>query len=139
MDRGMKKLLLVGENALRDDLKSTIGGDDIQMLTAASGEAALSLLENERVDAIVLDAKLQDMGVQNFVQEVHKKAKPPIVLYDDKTNNGDEAELIEVSESGIIRQASSLERLLDETVLLLHRPASALSEAQLHGPAGMRQ
>jgi CheY-like chemotaxis protein len=139
MDRGMKKLLLVGENALRDDLKSTIGGDDIQVLTAASGEAALSLLENERVDAIVLDARLQDMGVQNFVQEVHKKSKPPIVLYDDKTNNGDEAELIEVSDSGTIRQASSLQRLLDETVLLLHRPESALSEAQRHVLAEMRK
>src|SRR6266403_2102153 len=139
MDRGMKKLLLVGENALRDDLKSTIGGDDIQMLTAASGEAALSLLENERVDAIVLDARLQDMGVQNFVQEVHKKSKPPIVLYDDKTNNGDESELIEITDSGTIRQASSLQRLLDETVLLLHRPESALSEAQRQVLAEMRK
>jgi len=42
MDRSMKKLLLVGENALRDDLKSTIGGDDIKILTATSGEVALS-------------------------------------------------------------------------------------------------
>src|SRR5258706_12472785 len=61
MDRSMKKLLLVGENALRDDLKSTIGGDDIKILTANSGEVALSLLEKERVDAIGLDARLQEM------------------------------------------------------------------------------
>jgi hypothetical protein len=139
MDRSIKKLLIVGQSASRDDLKSAIGGDDIQILTAANGEVGLALLETERVGAIVLDAKLQDMGVQNFVQEVHKKAKPPIVLYDDKTNNGDEAELIEVSESGIIRQASSLKRLLDETVLLLHRPESALSEAQRQVLAEMRK
>jgi HAMP domain-containing protein/signal transduction histidine kinase/DNA-binding response OmpR family regulator len=139
MDRSIKKLLIVGQSASRDDLKSAIGGDDIQILTAANGEVGLALLETERVGAIVLDAKLQDMGVQNFVQEVHKRAKPPIVLYDDKTNNGDEAELIEVSESGIIRQASSLERLLDETVLLLHRPESALSEGQRQVLAEMRK
>jgi len=70
---------------------------------------------------------------------VHKKAKPPIILYDDKTDNGDAAELIEITDSGIIRQASSLQRLLDETVLLLHRPESALSEAQRQVLAEMRK
>ena len=69
MDRGIKRLLVVGESARRDDLKSVIGGDDIQIITAASGEAALSVLENERADAIVLDAHLQDMGVLRFVEE----------------------------------------------------------------------
>src|SRR5258707_7596537 len=44
-----------------------------------------------------------------------------------------------VSQSGIIRQASSLERLLDETVLLLHRPESVLSESQKQILAQMRK
>jgi HAMP domain-containing protein/signal transduction histidine kinase/CheY-like chemotaxis protein len=139
MDRGIKKLLVVGEGALRDDLKSVIGGEDIQIITAASGEAALSILENERADAIVLGAHLQDMGVLHFVQEVYKKAKPPIILFDGKANNGDEVDLSDVSQSGIIRQASSLERLLDETVLLLHRPESVLSESQRQILAQMRK
>jgi CheY-like chemotaxis protein len=139
MDRGIRKLLIVGESALRDDLKSAIGGDDIQILTAASGEVALSVLENERADAIVLDAKLPDMGVQHFVQEVHKTAKPPIILFDNKGTNGDELDLTEVSHTGTIRQASSLDRLLDETVLLLHRPESALSERQRQVLAEMRK
>jgi CheY-like chemotaxis protein/two-component sensor histidine kinase len=139
MDRGIKKLLVVGEGALRDDLKSVIGGEDIQIITAPSGEAALSVLENERADAIVLGAHLQDMGVLHFVQEVYKTAKPPIILFDDKANNGDEVDLSDVSQSGIIRQASSLERLLDETVLLLHRPESVLSESQKQILAQMRK
>jgi HAMP domain-containing protein/signal transduction histidine kinase/CheY-like chemotaxis protein len=139
MDRSIKKLLIAGEGVLRDDLKSVIGGEDIQIITAASGEEALAVLEKERVDAIVLDAHLQDMSVLHFVQEVHKKAKPPIVLFDDKTNNGDEVDLSDVSQSGIIRQASSLERLLDETVLLLHRPESVLSESQRQVLAEMRK
>jgi CheY-like chemotaxis protein len=79
------------------------------------------------------------MGVQNFVLAVHKTARPPIILFDDKGNNGDEVDLNEVSNSGIIRQASSLQRLLDETVLLLHRPESALSEAQRQVLAELRK
>jgi signal transduction histidine kinase/DNA-binding response OmpR family regulator/HAMP domain-containing protein len=139
MDKGIKKLLIVGEGVLREDLQATIGGDDIQIITAASGEIALSLLERERADAIVLDAKLPDIGIQQFVQELHKKAKPPIILFDEKGSNGDEVDLTEVSQSGIIRPASSVERLLDETVLLLHRPESALSDAQRQILAEMRK
>src|SRR5258708_11099865 len=81
MDRGIKKLLVVGEAALRDDLKSVIGGEDIQIITAPSGEAALSVLENERADAIVLGAHLQDIGVLHFLQEGFQTGKPPIILF----------------------------------------------------------
>ncbi|HXN52098.1 MAG TPA: HAMP domain-containing protein [Candidatus Acidoferrum sp.] len=139
MDRGIKKLLVVGEGAHRDDLKSAIGGEDIQIISATRGEEALFLLEKERADAIVLDMHLQDMSVLHFMQEVHKEGKPPIILFDDKMNNGDEVDLSEVSQSGIIRHASSLERLLDETVLMLHRPESALSERQRQILAEMRK
>src|SRR5258706_9240636 len=139
MDRGTKKLLIVGGEALSDDLKAIVGGDDIQIITAANPDKALSLLEDERADAIILEMPLQDMGVLQFVQEVHKKGKPPIILFGETTNNGDEVDLSDVSESGIIRHASSLERLLDETVLLLHRPESVLSEQQRQVLAEMRK
>jgi CheY-like chemotaxis protein len=82
---------------------------------------------------------LQDMSVPQFVQEVHKKAKPPIVLFDDKANGTEDVDLSEISPSGIIRHASSLERLLDETVLLLHRPESALSDSQRQILSEMRK
>jgi signal transduction histidine kinase/CheY-like chemotaxis protein len=139
MDSGIKRLLIVGESALRDNLQSVIGGEDIQIIATDSGEEALSILERDGADAIVLDAHLQGMGVLHFIQEVHKNTKPPIVLFDDKADNGDEVDLSGVSHSGIIRHASSLERLLDETVLLLHRPESALSESQRQILAEMRK
>jgi CheY-like chemotaxis protein len=130
MDRGTKKLLVVGGGAHYDDLKAIIGGEDIQIITAANEEEALPLLETEHADAIILALPLQGMGVSRFAQEVHKTGKPPIILFGDTTNNGDEADLSEVSQSGVIRHASSVERLLDETVLLLHRPESVLSDQQ---------
>jgi len=81
------------------------------------------------------------MGVLQLVNDVHKNARPPIILFDDKGNgnNGDELDLSEVSQAGIIRHASSLERLLDETVLLLHRPESVLSETQRQILSEMRK
>jgi signal transduction histidine kinase/DNA-binding response OmpR family regulator/HAMP domain-containing protein len=139
MDRGTKKLLIVGNSAHADDLKSIIGGNDIQIMTTPTPDAALSLLEDERADAIIVEMPLQGMGVLSFMQDVHKKGKPPIILFGDTTNNGDEVDLSDVSQSGVIRHASSLERLLDETVLLLHRPESGLSDQQRQILAEMRK
>src|SRR5258706_13977343 len=111
MDRGTKKLLIVGGEALSDDLKAIVGGDDIQIITAANPDKALSLLEDERADAIILEMPLQDMGVLQFVQEGHKKGKPPIILFAETKNKSDELDLTEASESGIIRYAASSQRL----------------------------
>jgi HAMP domain-containing protein/signal transduction histidine kinase/DNA-binding response OmpR family regulator len=132
MEKGIRKLLVVGNSGQREDFKSVIGGEDIQIITAGSGAEALSRLANDRADAVVVDVHLQDMGVLQFVQDVHKNARPPIILFDDKLsgNDGEVVDLSEVSQSGVIRHASSLERLLDETVLLLHRPESVLSGTQ---------
>jgi signal transduction histidine kinase/DNA-binding response OmpR family regulator/HAMP domain-containing protein len=139
MDRATKRLLIVGGAAHSDDLKAIVGGNDIEIMTASSADEALSLLENDRADAIILEMPLQDMGVLGFVQDVHKKSKPPIILFGDVTNNGNEVDLSDVSQSGVIRHASSLERLLDETVLLLHRPESVLSDRQRKILAEMRK
>jgi len=140
MDRGIKKLLIVESGTHNnDDLKTIVGGGDIEIITAPNPDAALSLLENERADAIILEMPPQGVGILQFVQDVHKKGKPPIILFGDTTNNGDEVDLSDVSQSGVIRHASSLERLLDETVLLLHRPESVLSEQQRQVLAEMRK
>jgi signal transduction histidine kinase/DNA-binding response OmpR family regulator/HAMP domain-containing protein len=139
MDRGTKKLLIVDGGAHTDDLTRIVGGDDIQIITASSPAEGLARLEEERADAIILETPPRDMGVLQFVQEVHKKGKPPIILFGDSTNNGDDVDLTDVSQSGVIRQASSMERLLDETVLLLHRPESVLSEQQRQMLAEMRK
>jgi CheY-like chemotaxis protein len=120
-------------------LRRINGGEDIQVTTATNEEEGLALLEKERADAIILVLPLQGMGVSRFVQEVHKTGNPPIILFGDAANNGDEADLSEVSQVGVIRQASSLERLLDETVLLLHRPESVLSDQQRQMLAEIRK
>jgi CheY-like chemotaxis protein len=139
MEKSVKKLLMVGEKAHEQEVRTAIGGEDIQILAATTGAEALALIHNERVDVIAVELHLQDMSVLRFVEEVHKQAKPPIVLFDNRASGGEEVDLSELSSAGIIRHASSLERLLDETVLLLHRPESALSASQCQVLAEMRK
>jgi signal transduction histidine kinase/CheY-like chemotaxis protein/HAMP domain-containing protein len=139
MEKGIKKLLVVGDGAHREDLRSAIGGDDIEIIAVDKGAEALSHLEQQGVDAVVIAMHLRDISVLRFVEDVHKQSKPPVVLFNDQLNGSDEVDLSDLSPSGIIRHASSLGRLLDETVLLLHRPEAVLSESQRKTLAEIRK
>jgi len=139
MEKSVKKLLVVGDGAQREDLRSTIGGTDIEIIAVEKGADALAHLEQQRVDAIVIAMHLQDMSVLRFVEGVHKQSRPPVVLFNDQLNGNEEVDLSDLSPTGIIRHASSLGRLLDETVLLLHRPEAVLSEPQRQTLAEIRK
>jgi signal transduction histidine kinase/CheY-like chemotaxis protein/HAMP domain-containing protein len=130
MQKSIKKLLLIGEIAGREDIRAALSGSDIEIITASKGAEALSLVKRQRPDAVVVDMHLKDMSVTRLVADVHRHAKPPIVLFSEGDDGKQEVDLSELSPAGIIRHASSIERLLDETVLLLHRPESELSESQ---------
>jgi HAMP domain-containing protein/signal transduction histidine kinase/DNA-binding response OmpR family regulator len=139
MQKSVKKLLLIGCSAGHEELKSVIGGEDIELAWADGKTEARSLLEEHRPDAIVVDMHLKELALPRFVAEVHKHSKPPIILLSNGAGNNSEPDLSELPETGIVRTASSLERLLNETVLLLHREESALSDRQRQILADIRK
>jgi HAMP domain-containing protein/signal transduction histidine kinase/CheY-like chemotaxis protein len=130
MKARVKKLLLVGDAPRQDALAPVIAGADIRIVPASNASEALLLITQHEIDAIVLDVHVQDMSVSRFVSEVHKLRRPPVILFNDSLSRNGEHDFSGLSDSGVVRHASSLERLLDETVLLLHRPESALSDSQ---------
>jgi CheY-like chemotaxis protein len=68
------------------------------------------------------------------VEEIHVQSDPhapPIVVFSTTPVSQDiEAAIRSLGRDGVVRFAGSLERLLEETVLLLHRPDSVLSGSQ---------
>src|SRR5689334_688354 len=106
---------------------------------ASTPAEAMARMAEERAAGILLEAPLRGWGVQHFGKDVHTKSKPPIIISDDATSRGAELDLTEVSRPGAIYPSCSLERLLDETVLLLHLPESVLSEQQRQMLAEMRK
>jgi CheY-like chemotaxis protein len=90
-----------------------------------SGEAALEALELERFDCMVLDLKLPDMGgftLLEKLKEDERHASIPVIVYTGKElTRKEETKLKKFAESIVVKDASSPERLLDETSLFLHR------------------
>ncbi len=135
IERPVKNLLVVEDDAVqRETIKELIGNNDVHTTTVGSAAEALKALEGERYDCIVMDLILPDQSGADLIREINRRLgpqAPPVIVYTGKDlTPREETELRSLSESIIVKDARSPERLLDETALFLHRVQSRLPEAK---------
>ncbi|HET6579013.1 MAG TPA: response regulator, partial [Gemmatimonadales bacterium] len=135
IDRPVKRLLVVeDDDGVRQSIVELIGNGDVQTTTVGTGAAALEALQAARYDCMVLDLGLPDMtGFQLITRvksEIGLRKLPTIVYTGKQLTRREEAELGRLAESVVIKDASSPERLLDETALFLHRVTANLPEGK---------
>jgi HAMP domain-containing protein/CheY-like chemotaxis protein/signal transduction histidine kinase len=127
IDRGLKRLLVVEDDeSQRQAVVELIGGgEDVEVTAVGSGEAALEALDLEHFDCMVLDLKLPDMGGFTLLEKLKEDERHPsipVIVYTGKElTRSEETKLKRFAESIVVKDASSPERLLDETSLFLHR------------------
>ncbi|MBV8073681.1 MAG: response regulator [Acidobacteriaceae bacterium] len=144
MEARTKNLLIITEaERLRHEVESFIGGPDIRFVQASSTAEAKQVITNEYFDAVVLDWVLSDRLGSQLIEEIQTRLSPrvpPFLIFGArKLNVAQAAELNRLSRVSIVRYAPSLERLLEESTLLLHRAEEALSESQKKVLATLRQ
>jgi HAMP domain-containing protein/CheY-like chemotaxis protein len=126
-----KKLLIVEDNpAEQFTITELLAHDDIDIVVAESGMAALAKVQEDRFDCIVLDLRLPDMSgfeVLEQINEIPELAELPVVVFTGKDLAAEEdARLRTLARSVVIKDVESPERLLDETALFLHRVVADL-------------
>jgi HAMP domain-containing protein/CheY-like chemotaxis protein len=131
LERQMKRLLIVEDDETqRKALVELVGDSDVSTTAVESGEAALSALEQQPFDCMVLDLKLPGMTGVELIKAVKERAawrRTPIVVYTgQELTREQESELRRLAETIIVKDVRSPERLLDETALFLHRVESKL-------------
>ncbi len=99
-----------------------------------SSEEALAELEDGPFDCMVLDLKLPKMGGFALLEKIRSEERfrdLPVIVYTGKElTQREETKLRKYTESIIVKDASSPERLLDQTSLYLHRPEARLPAEQ---------
>jgi CheY-like chemotaxis protein len=133
INRPVKKLLVVEDVSVqRQNIVDLIGNGDVVATAVGTGTEALAALAKDRYDCIVMDLGLPDMGGPQLIREIQKRLghrSPPIIVYTSKElTREEETELRKISESIVLKDVRSPERLLDETALFLHRVQSRLPE-----------
>jgi CheY-like chemotaxis protein len=121
-----KRLLIVEDNPGEQlSIRELLGHDDIDVFIAATGNEALSAIEQESFDCMVLDLRLPDMTgfeVLERIRERQESSDMPVVVFTGKELSAEEdSQLQSLARSVVVKGVESPERLLDETALFLHR------------------
>jgi signal transduction histidine kinase/DNA-binding response OmpR family regulator/HAMP domain-containing protein len=144
LERRSKKLLIVAEDAARrSNWREFLGGSDLEIFAVASGGEAMALATQKYLDGIVLDLRLADIPAMQLVEEIQAGSTPqtpPIVVCGPPKPGADVANAIRLlARHSVVRYAESPDHLLEETVLLLHRPEAYLSDSQREILSGLRR
>jgi len=136
-------LAITASEPMRREIRESLQGSDMDVREAASGADALQMLTAGEADGVVIDWVVSQACGADFIEELQSRYQPfapPVVVFGPpQLDAARGAELHRLSRIGSVRYAPTLERLLDETVLLLHRPEEALSASQRRSLAEARQ
>jgi HAMP domain-containing protein/signal transduction histidine kinase/CheY-like chemotaxis protein len=129
----VRKLLVACADAEKAHaIVEILAAPDIEILEARTGAEALRAAE-QRPDAIVAHLEMEEMAGLRLASELRAQRGPltPImVLCTRPLTREEEQRLAALGRDGIVKPIHTLERLLDDSVLLLHRPEASLKPAQ---------
>jgi hypothetical protein len=135
IERGVRNLLIVEDDEVqRSSIVELIGDGDVHSLAVGTGGEALQALSDGQFDCMVLDLGLPDMSGFELIEQLKERnylRDLPIIVYTarDLTPH-EETELKRVAETIIVKDVSSMDRLLDETALFLHRVEANLPQSK---------
>jgi HAMP domain-containing protein/signal transduction histidine kinase/DNA-binding response OmpR family regulator len=126
-----KRLLVVEDNNTeRQCIIDLLGHSDIEIVGVATGTEAFSALLDRPFDCAVLDLRLPDMTgfeLLNKIQNEPALRNLPIIVFTGKDLTSEEETLLrQAAKTVVLKDVHSMERLLDETALFLHRVVTDL-------------
>jgi len=131
VERSIRTLLIVEDNPVEQNaMIEAVGGDDVQITAVATAQDALAALSVQVFDCVILDLGLPDRNGFELLEQIRAQDRFQdlrIVVYTARELTQTEvARLQSLSETTILKDANSLERLLEKTALFLHRVESKL-------------
>lgn len=146
---GFRRLLLVEDDAAyASSLTAMLDEFHIETVVASTGQQALDLLEQGRMDCVLLDLGLPDMSGNEVLERMVARKEPrhiPLIIHTGRDlSRSEEAHLRQFSDGIVLKGKQSVQQLLDEVSLFLHvarhrNPASsdlgAASSEKAAGPA----
>lgn len=126
VEKEVKRVLVVDDNqAIQKAISSYLGTEEIECITAQTGDEALEKIAQGLADCVVLDMGLPDISGYDLLEKIKTSevyGNIPVIIYTGKDLSRQEENKIRNYASAIvIKTANSYKRLLDETKLFLHR------------------
>jgi CheY-like chemotaxis protein len=135
LDGGKKNLLIVEDSEIeRNNLIELLSGDDVETKAAGTAAEALEILKSGRLDCLVLDLGLPDVGGIELIERIKSEVgllQLPIIVHTGRDlSPEEEARLSTVTSAIVVKDATSPERIVEAVSLFLHRPSTGLGVPQ---------
>jgi HAMP domain-containing protein/signal transduction histidine kinase/DNA-binding response OmpR family regulator len=132
-NKKIKNLLVVDDNEFDlNRIVEAVKGNDIDISTAKTAKEAVALLMEKSFDCIILDLVLPDADGLDIISDLENNItgqETAIIIHSaGDVNKKQRARLNRFAHSIITKSAASLEELVDQTALFMHRVHKELSE-----------
>jgi CheY-like chemotaxis protein len=134
-ERPVRNLLLVeDDDILRGSMSEILAGKDVSITAVGTGEDALAAIGSQRFDCAIVDLMLPDIEWSDLIAKLKAESgnpEIPVIVHTGKDLSKRETSRIKkLAETIIIKDADSIERLIDETALFLHRDVADMTDSQ---------
>jgi CheY-like chemotaxis protein len=131
IEKPKRRLLLVeDDDVLRNSIVELLQGMTLKYPPRELLERPSAWRETERFDCVIIDLMLPDMEWSELIRRFKREAGTadlPVIVHTGKDlSKRETARIKKVAETIIFKDVDSLERLVDETALFLHRDVADL-------------
>jgi HAMP domain-containing protein/signal transduction histidine kinase/CheY-like chemotaxis protein len=130
-EKAVKNLLVIEDNELdSSQIVKLLQDEKIKVTIAPDGKKAMTLLNSENFDTVIVDYTLPDISGIELIKKINTKKNPliPVIVYSAKDFNKEELSVLnKLSSSIVLKDVNSLDKLLEETMLNLHVNYQTLS------------
>jgi CheY-like chemotaxis protein len=148
IEQTTRRVLLVhGDETQRAKLADAVAGPDVEVIARPGGKDVAQMVRDQHCDVVVLDLDLQEPRAFDMVDEIKEEQglhDLPLILYSSRElSRKEEIHIKRLTQSSVLKDVRSVERLADEVSLFLHRPMEKMSEdmrshiEQLHSTAAV--
>jgi signal transduction histidine kinase/CheY-like chemotaxis protein/HAMP domain-containing protein len=124
-------LVVHSDDKERARIAEAIAGPDVELITHAGGKELIPLLHGQQFDVVVFDMDLHEPRAFDLVDEVKEEQGrhelPVIVLSGRDLSKKEEIHLKRLTQSSVVKDVRSTDRLVDEVSLFLHRPMEKMA------------
>jgi CheY-like chemotaxis protein len=129
-----RMLMAVPDEQERARLTTLIEGPDVAIIPAADAASIQRELAGGEFDLMVLDWNQPDAKALDIVEELHEEprlAEFPILLYSTQIHSKkEESHIKRLTQTSVLRDLRSPERVFDAASLFMHRPVAKMDEKQ---------
>jgi two-component system, OmpR family, KDP operon response regulator KdpE len=129
---GDRVLVVDDEPSILRVVAANLHARGYEALTAASGAAALTAIETQQPDCIVLDLGLPDVGGLEVLRRLRTRATTPVVILTARDDERDRATALELGADDYVTKPFAMPELLA-------RVRGALARGRLPGPGRPRR